>query len=70
MWLCKMKYCGHKKWLSRLSFATLYNEGPVQAETRAIVKQQHTYGTLRTLCELKSFTVLSQLLVRQVCKQS
>lgn len=43
LWLSEMKYCSHKKWLSSISSTTLYNEGPVQAETRDIVTQQHTH---------------------------
>lgn len=42
LWLCKMKYCSHKKWLSGLSSASLYNDSPVLAETGSIVIQQHT----------------------------
>lgn len=43
LWLWEMKYSSHKKWLSSLSSTTLYNEGPVQAETRGIVTRQHTH---------------------------
>lgn len=60
LWSCKMKYCSHKKWLSSLSPTTLYNEGPVQAETRGIVTQQHTqYGALRTLRVEEQHSVLT-----------
>lgn len=38
-----MKYSSHKKWLSSLSSTALYNEGPVQAETRGIVTRQRTH---------------------------
>ena len=43
LWLCEMKYCSHKKWLSSLSSTALHNDGPVQAETRGIVTRQHTH---------------------------
>lgn len=43
LWLWEMKYSSHKKWLSSLSSTALHNGGPVLAETRGIVTQQHTH---------------------------
>lgn len=38
-----MKYSSHTKWLSSLSSTSLYNGGPVLAETRGIVIRRHTH---------------------------
>lgn len=38
-----MKCSSHKKWLSRVSAAEGYNEGPVRIDTGSIVIQKHTH---------------------------